>query len=268
MTRNACSSSQDVKEPNEPNDPLLAVNVLFVILSVLSILCTSFALRILVLCKRTRLQIRYLSANFLMSFVSFETSFALHTLAIMSLQIAGMHGDIHFMILFDSRVLCSSLFIVTTWGSLCAVSVDRVLSLVMPFKHRRYATKLVLRMAIFFLWLFNVLVIATTFIVTILTMCDRGYLILFCTYRPLRLGVASLLSFYAVLIVISCVIILRVTFQHKRHIDKFTKNQTYLADLTKIQKLSKSTKTVFMVILAFICLQSPSFFHTTVFEYS
>ena len=187
MTRNACSSSQDVKEANEPNDPLLAVNVLFVILSVLSILCTSFALRILVLCKRTPLQIRYLSANFLISFVIFETSFALHTLAIISLQIAGMHGDIQFMILFDSRVLCSSLFIVTTCGSLCAVSVNRVLSLVMPFKHRRYATN-----GNIFLWLFNCVVIATTFIVTILTMCDRGYLILFCTYRPLRLGVASL----------------------------------------------------------------------------
>ena len=113
-----------------------------------------------------------------------------------------MQGEIHFMILFDSRVFCSSLFIVTTWGSLCAVSVDRVLSLVMPFNHSRFATKLVLRMAIFFLWLFNVVVMAITFIVTILTVCEHGYLISSCTYRPLRPGVTSLLSFYAVLIVI------------------------------------------------------------------
>ena len=184
-------------------------------MSLLSILSTSFALRILVLCKRTPLQIRYLSVNFLMSFIILDTSLALHTLAIISLQIAGMHGDIHFMILFDLRMLCSSLFIVTTWGSLCAVSVCRVLSVVMPFNHRRYATKLVLRMAIFFVWLFNVVVIATKFIVTILFVRDRGYLISFCTYRPLRLGVTSLLSFYAVLVVTSCVLILRVTFQHK-----------------------------------------------------
>ena len=260
-----CDSSHNVEEPFSI---LVAGNVLVVTVSVLSILCTGFALRILVLCKKTPLQIRYLSANFLVSFIIFDTSIALHSLAIIPLQVGGMQGAMLYIILFDSRVICASVLVATIWGSLCAISVDRVLALIMPFNHSRYATKLVLKIAIVLLWLFNIGVPASIFIATVLRVCGQGNIILTCDLRLVRLASQTgLLSLYAVLIFISCILILRVAFQHKRRLDKFTKNETYLADLTKIQKFSKSTKTILMIIIAFICFYFPIFLHSTVFEY-
>ena len=272
-TSNASCPSQYVKEPTEPTDLMLAGNFLLVILSVFAIISTSFALRILALCNRTPLQIRYLSANFLMSFIIFETSFALHTLAIISLQVGGLHEDMHRMLLFDLRVLFSLVFIGTTWGSLCVISFDRVLALTFPFSHRKYAKKSVLKIVIISLWLFNVLVPTTTLIVTIVTVCNRGSFIHTCEksiyviLRPTKLVLSSFLSFYAVVIVISCILILRVVFQRARRSEKFTENKTYLADLNKIQKTSKSTKTILKIIFAFVCFQAPTLFHSTVFEY-
>ena len=262
----SCSSSQNAEEVI---GSLVTTNAVAVTVSLLSIISTSFALRILVLCKKTPLQIRYLSANFLVSFIMYDTSAALHALAILLLQA----GDMLYMLIFDSMVLFGLVLIATTWGSLCAVSFDSVLALIFPFSHRRYAKKSVLKIVVIFIWVFNVLVPTTTLIVTIVTKCDIGSFIhtcktsIYAILRPTRLVLSSFLSFYAVVIVISCVLILRVVFQRARRSEKFTENKTYLADLNRTQKTSKSTKTILMVVCAFLCFQSPIFFHSTVFEF-
>ena len=244
---------------------LVAINVLVLIVSILSILNIGFALRILAMCKKTPLQIRYLSVNLLVCFMIFETSVSLHTLAML------MFGDMHYMFIFNSRIFCSTVFVTTIWSSLCAISVDRVLALTMPFNHAKYATKLVLKIVVIILWILNIVVPTTTILITIAIVCGQHSYITTCDtfaiFRPTGLGLTGLLSCYAVLIVMSCIKILRIAFYHKRCAEQFTVNQTYLSDLIKSQKYSKSTRTVLTVIIAFIVFQSPVFLHLTVLEY-
>ena len=261
---NLLNSSSNANE--EYYEASVVLNTLVIIMSTTSMLLSSFALKILAMCRKTPLQIRYLSMNVLMCLIIFETSMLLHTSALL------LFGDTClYIVIFNSRLFSSGVFVTTTWSSLCAVSVDRALALIMPFIHAKYATKTVLKIVIISLWVLNILVPTTTILSAIANVCGQETYISVCDVyaivRPTRLGLSGLLMLYAILIIISCIKILHVAFKHKKKADKFTVNKTYLSDLVKSQKFSKSTRTVLLVILAFIVFESPIFFHLTVLEF-
>ena len=240
-------------------------NMLALGMSVISILFLVFALRILAMCKKTASQITYLSINFLMSYIVFEASVSLHTAAM------SMFGDKYYVLIFNSRVFCSAVFVTTIWGSVCAASVDRALALTFPFDYPKHVTKSVLRSAIIVIWFLNVAVPVSTILITIAMLCgqysDLSKCDTYAVLRPMKLCLSGLLILYAVFIVVACKIIHSIALSHKSNLDKFTANQKYLSNVTKCQKNSKTTRSLLLVIIEFIVFHLPVFFHLTVFGY-
>ena len=255
-------SSDFVNDNDKISMRNILVNVIILCMSIISLIIIGFALRILAMCKKTPPQIKYLSVNFLMSYLIFEMSLSLNTSAML------LFGEIYHMLIFNTRVLLCAVFVATIWSSACAISIDRALALTFPFDYAKHVTKQVLRIVIAIIWCLNITVPLITLLITIAMVCDHGRNIstcdIFAILRPTKLCLSALLVVYAVLIIITCKKIHHIAFPQTTNAEKFTVNRIYLSNLIKKQKTSKTTRTVLIVVLSFIIFQLPVFFHVTV----
>ena len=140
------------------------------LVAICSILCNSFALNIIQRCRKLSFQIRFVSRNLLASYIFFESTIVLHNLAML------LMGDVHYKQIFSSRTFFTCALVPTLWGSLCAVTIERLLALTMPLHYRRYVTKTVLSISIVSLWTVNILVPAIVFIITGIKSCGYDYI--------------------------------------------------------------------------------------------
>ena len=254
-TTNNGSTTEDTKYS-------LLINFGSLVLSLCSILCSSLALNIINRCRKLSNRIRFVSSNLLASFIIFDSSTVLHNIAML------LMGDVYFKQIFESRVFFASVFTPALWGCLCAVTVERLLALTMPLHYRRYVTKPILFISAACLWTVNVLVPLLVFIITGITVCGSDYIScdIFAIFMPLQKVVLCFLILYSLIVFISYAKISSIIFQHQNLGRTFNANTKYLADISQKQKLTDSTKTVAVIILAFIVFQAPMYFHSIVLE--
>ena len=232
------------------------------LVAICSILCSSFALNIIHRCRKLSIQIRFVSKNLLASYILFESTIVLLNLAML------LMGDEYYKQIFSSRTFFTSAFVLTLWGSLCAVTIERLLALTMPLHYRRYVTKTVLSISISSLWTANILVPAIVFVITGIKSCGYDYIScdIDALFLPVGLVIVSFLILYSLVVVISYVKISFIISQHNQLGKTLNANTKYLADISQKQKLTDSTKTVAVVILTFIVFQSPLYFHCILFN--
>ena len=232
------------------------------IVSLCCILCNFFALNIINRCRKLSFQIRFVSKNLLASFLIFESSIVLHTLTMF------LVGDVYYKQIFDSRIFFGSVLVPTLWGSVCAVSVERLLALTMPLHYRRYVTKIALSISTACMWTVNVLAPVLFFIINGITVCGYDYIScdIYALFLPLGKFILAFLLLYSLIVFASYIKILLIIFQHNKLGRTFNANTKYLADISQKQKLTDSTKTVAIVVLAFLVFQSPMFFHSILLE--
>ena len=232
------------------------------LVAICSILCSSFALNIIHRCRKLSIQIRFVSKNLLASYILFESTIVLLNLAML------LMGDEYYKQIFSSRTFFTSAFVLTLWGSLCAVTIERLLALTMPLHYRRYVTKTVLSISISSLWTVNILVPAIVFVITGIKSCGYDYIScdIDALFLPVGLVIVSFLILYSLVVVISYVKISFIISQHNQLGKTLNANTKYLADISQKQKLTDSTKTVAVVILTFIVFQSPLYFHCILFN--
>ena len=241
----------------------ISLNCLVIALSVSSIICNSFALNIISKCRKTSYQIRFLSSNLLSCFITIETNISLHSIAML------MVGDKYYKLIFDSRIFFCCVLVAVLWGSLCAVTVERLVALTSPLQYNRYVTKTTLSVSIASLWILNMVAPLLAFIFAGIKICSEvGYVScnIYDLFQPARMVLAAFLLVYALIIVIAYIQILVIVFRHHRRGELLSSNTKYLADVAKKQKYIKSTKTVAAIILAFIVLQSPVAIHTSILD--
>ena len=228
--------------------------------SLCSILCTSFALNILNRCRKLSFQIRFVSNNLLASFITFDSSVILHSLAMLFM------GDVYLQQIFDSRLFFANVLVTTLWGSLCAVTIERLLALTMPLHYSRHVTKFFLSISTVSLWTVNVLVPTLVFIINWITVCGYEYISCdsYALFLPLGIITSAFLILYSLIVFSSYIKIVSIIFQHHKLGRTLNANTKYLAEISQKQKLTDSTKTVAAIIIAFMVFQSPIYFHTFV----
>ena len=244
-------------------------NVVVPIVSLLSIISNSFALTIIIKCRKTPFQIRYLSISFLVCFIIFETSLSGHTLAFQ------VFSDAQYWPIFNSRIIFSSVLAANLWGSICAVSLERAVALTMPFHYIKYITKFKLKFAIATLWCLSLAIPLTTFLITFLTECSKSlnfnYLMhcdIYAIFKPMRMYLTGQLTMYAMIILVSSIQILRIMRHHNCQMNSVNLDQKKNDDASKPLKYFRSTRIILMVIFAFIALQSPPLlFHLIAFDH-
>ena len=257
LTLNESTTSWD-SEPNEQN-PVLNASV--ITMSVISLTCNIAALWIIFRCRRLAFQIKYLSCNFLFCYIGIECSMTSHSVALLVMD------KMYYRLIFDSRLFCACALATVSWCSVCTVTLERLFVLTMPFDYAKHATKPVLIISITTCWCLNVLLPSAVFLINGIKMCGPYDFISLCdiyaVFRPLKLTMLGLLSVYAALIVIAYLKISSVIFHHQKNIplqdgDSKAENR---------KKHFKSTVTVATVILAFVILNSPAYFHLIAFEF-
>ena len=227
-----------------------------------SILCNSLALNIINRCRKQSYQMRFVSNNLLASFIAFDSSAVLHNFAML------LVGDVYYKQIFDSRVFFASVLVPVLWASLCAVTVERLLAITIPLYYQRFVTKTILFISITCLWAVNVLAPGLVFIITGITVCGYDYIScdIFALFLPLQKVILVFLLLYSLIVFISYVKILSIIFHHHKLGRTLIANAKYLADISQKQKVTDSTKTVAVVILAFILFQSPMYLHSILLE--
>ena len=239
-------------------------NCIVMTVSLCSILCNSFASSIINRCRKLSFQIRFVSKNLLASFITFEISLFLHNLAMV------LVGDVYYKQIFDSRTLFTCVSVTILWGSLCAVTVERLIALTIPLHYTRYVTKTVLSISIASLWTVNVLVPLIFFIFLGIKACGYDYTScdLYAFYAPLGLVIICFLLLYSLIVIISYLKISFIIFQHNKIGRTLNANTKYLAYISQKQKVTDSTKIVATIILVFLFFQSPMYFHSILLNFN
>ena len=233
-------------------------------LTTISMCCNAIALRIMSWCQKMPISVRYISTNFLAGFVTVEATSFVHSIAML------LFGDRHYQLIFDSRIFFGSVFICVLWCSLFAVTIERLIALEMPFIHAKYVSKKLLSVIIAVVWISNVLIPIAIFLITGLNVCSPYMTVcdVFAIFSPLKIFVACLLILYGLTTVIAYSKILLTLWHHKRNINAIQKaadSPDFLNTVSKKKHL-KATTTITAIILVFVILQSPIFFHAIIFE--
>ena len=234
------------------------INCGILVLSTCSILCNSLALNIMHKCRKTPYQIRFMSYNLLTAYILFESTISLHSIAMLFV------GDVYYQQIFDSRIFFSCALVATLWGSICAITFERLVALTIPLHYNRHVTKATLAVSIASLWILTVLAPLLAFIIAGVQVCGQHSYAscnIYAVFKPARIVLTSFLLLFALIISISYIKILLIIFHHHKLGRTLSTNTKYLAEVAQKQKCSDSTKSVAVVILAFIVFQSPVFIH-------
>ena len=250
----------DLVEDHHGHNSLLNAGV--IVISSISLTCCLTFLRIVSQCQRLPVPIKYLSKNFIVCFLVIDFTVWIHSIAMFC------WGDMYYDLIFDSRIFFACIFIAVLWCSLTAVTYERLLVLVKPFKYIKYTTKTKLGFLIGLVWTVNILVPTLIFVVSAVRFCNSdSYKVYVCDvyslFRAFRIVFVCLMTIYGLSIVVAYVKILSIIFKHQRNMKVPFSNQNFTVTLGNNLR---STKAVAAIIFAFIILQSPMFIHTIIFE--
>ena len=189
---------------------------------VISVCFNVIALRIMTQCRKIRMAIRYLSSNFLVAVLVSSCNNLIFGAARF---IIGLDGDIE--LLFDFRTIFYGIFVALTWCSLCALALERLLSIMFPLHYTRYLTKVTISIGIAVVWLVNILSPPLIIFLSwqhmcgnygFITSCDR-----FAIFRPIRIFMASLSGIITCVTIVIYVKINLVIRNHKNGIARLSK---------------------------------------------
>ena len=248
----------DLTDDQYQYHPLL--NAGAIVIASISLTCCMIALRIVTQCQRLPIPIKYLSKNFIVCFMTIDFSVCVHNIAMFCFE------DEYYHLIFDSRLLVATVCVTVLWGSLTAVTYERLFALVKPFKYVKHTTKPKLMILIIFVWTVNVLVPTSLFVVSAIRHCEFEYAYncnVYNLFGPMRITLRCFMVIYAVLIVAAYTKILAIIFKHQKTMKDALANKDITATFGSNLR---STKTVAAIICAFVILQSPVFFHTIIFE--
>ena len=236
------------------------LNAGVITISSISLTCCLTALQIVTKCQRLPVPIKYLSKNFIVCFMMIDFTIWIHSVALLC------WGDVYYHLIFDSRILFCTLSIAVLWGSLVAVTYERLLALVKPFKYVKYTTKNKLMFLISLVWIVNVLVPTSLFVVNAIRFCkfDNMYSCdVYSLYAPIKIALVCLMVIYILSVIAAYTKILSIIYKHQKNIKEALANKNFIATFGSNLK---STKTVAAIIFAFFILQAPVFFHAIIFE--
>ena len=253
---------------NDTSTTDIAINVPLncgiIVLSTCSILCNIIALNIIHRCRKLSFQIRCVTYNLLASYILFESMILLHSVAM--LLVGTMYGTL----IFESRIFFGCALVATLWGSLCTVTIERLVALTVPLHYKRYVTKTTLSISIASLWTVTVITPLLAFIIAGINVCGQYNFIscdIYALFKPARIVLISFLILFALIISASYLKIIFITYKLKKLGKALIANSKYLSELSQKQKCTNSTKTVAVVILVFIVFQSPIFFHSILMDF-
>ena len=261
-------SSEDV------NKMSYMLNILVICGLLISTCCNFVALRIMLRCRKLPLSIRYLSVNFLISYLTIGVSIFIHNVAML---VFGQNSH-YYQLIFVLRMFFFSVFLSVLWWSMCAVIVERFIAVVFPYHYVTLVKKTTLYITISITWIFNIIVSFAIVIVSWLKLCAQYDFISSCEgsaiVRPFHSFVSCILCIsFAVTIVIYSKILLSIR-HHKREVRALNVKTTAENDKqnasTSIPRASTktpraSTKAILIIIFSFIVLQSPYLFATIFF---
>ena len=143
------------------------INAGIVTFSSISLTCCLICLRIVTKCQRLPPPIKYLSTNFVVSFMLIDFTIWLHSIAMLLWGRTYLYD-----LIFDSRIFFAGVGAAVLWGSSVALTYERLLVLVQPFMYHKYTSKTKVTIFICVIWTFNILVPTITFIVSALRFCN------------------------------------------------------------------------------------------------
>ena len=236
------------------------VNASVIAISSISLTCCLIFLRIVTQCQRLPTPIKYLSKNFIVCFMMIDFTLWIHSIAMLC------WGDIYYYLIFDSRIFFACLFLGVLWCSVAALTYERLIALVKPFKYIKYTTKTKLTLIIAFIWTVNVLVPTIVFLLSAVRFCSFDNIYncdAYNLFRPFRTVFVCFMTIYGLFIIVSYIKILSIIFKHQTKIKAPFSNQNFK---TTLGNNLRSTETVAAIISAFIILQLPVFIHSVIFE--
>ena len=247
---------------NDKDNPNSLLNGSIIVISSISITSCLVSLWIVSKCQKMPVPIKYLSKNFITSFMVIDLSISLHSVAMF------FWGYEHYDLIFDSRIFFASLFTAVLWCSLATLTYERLLALVQPFMYKKYTTKPKLVVLICAIWIVNILVSTIIFLASTTNHCHMGNFYcfhenLYKIFQPFKQCCLSLLTLYGLFIVIAYAKILLIILKHQRRIAATVSEQDL--GVTPGMKLT-STKTIAAIISAFIVFQLPMVIHLVIFE--
>ena len=242
-------------------DPNSLINAGIVTFSSISLTCCLICLRIVTKCQRLPAPIKYLSTNFVVSFMLIDFTIWLHSIAML------LWGRIYlYDLIFDSRIFFAGVGAAVLWGSSVALTYERLLALVQPFMYHKYTSKTKVTLFICVIWTFNILVPTITFIVSALSFCNFSEFYsceVYNLFKPFKKCLLGLMILYGFIIVVGYIKIMSIISKQQRNITTQLSNQNFTAPLGNNLR---ATKTIAAIIFAFLILQSPPFFHFFIFE--
>ena len=248
-------------EDRPDQSSLIKLNAGLITFSSLSLTCCLIFLRIVTKCQRLPAPIKYLSKNFVVSFMMTDFTIWLHSIAML------LWGQTYlYDLIFDSRIFFAGIGVPVLWCSLVALTYERLLALVQPFMYHKYTSKTNVTLLIFVIWTVNILVPSIISIVSALTFCNFSDFYtceVYSLFNPHRKFLLGFLTLYGLLILIGYIKIMSIILKQQRNITTQLSNQNFTAPLGNNLK---ATKTIAAIIFAFIILQSPQFFHYLIFE--
>ena len=271
-------------EPNSEDGIKMSywLNILVICGLLISTCCNAVALRIMLRCRKLPLSIRYLSVNFLVSFLVVGVSIFIHNVAML---VFGQNSH-YYQLIFVARMFFFSVFLSVLWWSMCAVIVERFIAIVFPYHYVTLVKKTTLYITISITWIFNIIVSFAIVIVSWLKLCAQYDFISSCEdyaiVSPFQSFVSCILCIsFAVTIVIYSKILLSIR-HHKRQVlalnvkttaenDKQNASTSTPRASTSTPRASTknpraSTKTILIIIFSFIVLQSSYLFATIFFQ--
>ena len=237
------------------------LNAGLITVSSISLTCCLIFLRIITKCKRLTSPIKYLSKNFVVSFMFLDLTIWLHSIAMLLWGRTYLYD-----LIFDSRVFFASIGSAVLWSSLVALTYERVLAVVQPFTYYKYTSKTKVTLFICVMWTVNILVPTVILIVSALRFCKfSGFYSceVYNLFNPFRKCFLGFLTLYGTLIVIGYIKIMSIILKQQNNISIQMSNQNFTASLGSNLK---ATKTIAAIVLSFIILQSPLFLHSFIFE--
>ena len=240
-------------------------NVGVITVSVISIVCCIFSIWIITRCQKMPLPIKYLSLNLLACFFISELFVFLFSMSVLFLD------QQYYFFIFDLKTFLGSSCACILWCSVASVTYERLIVLLMPITYVKYATRKWLIITIVLMWFMNILVPATFATRTVVRFCsDFEYISLCDIYtllRPVRMVLTFLIVLYGLLIIVAYIKIVLIIFHHGRQTEVLSSNKKYLSNIAKRQTSLTSTKTIAVLIFAFVILQSPTFSNLVVSEF-
>ena len=257
--KSLCNLETDI-ESGIDNRLSVRLNLFVSCEQLISMGCTLVALIIILRCRKMPISIRYLSANFLISFLMIGFSTLVHNIALI---ILGTDSPFY-AVLFNTRLLFFCVFLLVLWWSMCAITAERFIAIVYPFRYVPLMRKSIVCVTITLIWALNIIVPSALVLSNLLTHCGSHQSMSVCdafvVLTPFRLYVSSALCM-SFIITISLYSRILLSLRDA-NMESYTLGMINPTDNSKTKHptttaSSAITNTILIIILTFLFLQAP-----------